>query len=1090
MRCSTCREDNPPHAKFCIGCAASFGMAASAPAAFTPSHLASKILAGRQALEGERRRISVLFADIESSTSLVVGRDPEDARVIIDGVLRKMIDAVHQFEGIVNQIMGDGIMALFGAPLAHEDHAVRACFAALRMQGAMQLHTDESVFGLRAPIRIRVGVNSGDVLVRSIAGDLHMEYTAIGQTTYLAAKLEQRARPGEVLVTAEVMRLVEGFVDGRRQECLNLPGLPEPVDVYELASVTSARTRFQVAADRGLNRFVGREFETTQLEGAAELASHGAGQALGIVGEAGVGKTRLLWEFKRRQQERGWNVLASSSIARGAQGPYFPIIELLVDLFHVDPADSAERVGGRIHRRMSDLAGAPAVDLPPLLALLDVQNRDPAWDSLDPAQRRVRTRDALTHLLINEANRRQTVVAIEDLQWADSATIEFLDHLVAKLEDAKLMLLLEYRPEHEHRLDRYARFQTLRVDPLRDPSAATLFRGLVGEDPALASLEALVLGRTEGNPFFLEECVRMLIERGELVGEAGDYHLGRPIDSIEIPATVEDVLAARIARLTEQEREMVQIAAVIGKDIAMPVLRQVAGLGGTDLLAILARLVSADLLSEVGTYPELAYGFKHAFTHEVAYKGVLRLRRKELHARLVEVLESLHAGQFREHIEQLAHHAVCGERWDRAVVYLQIAARRAFDRSAMRETVHHLEEAIRVVAYLPPDLRSAEWAIDLRLALRNPLLALGNVERVIGVLREAEALAAAREDPIRQCRVAVYLCGQYWMDGQHQAAVEMGERALAIAAPLGDLSLLVPTRQYVGGARHAMGEYAAAQEILSTNIAALEGTARNERFGMVGLPAVFARAVRGWLRADLGEFEAAALDAEEALRIAEDVGHGFSIQGACFVLGSLHLARGELPEARAVLEKALAISRVERHRLWVPLLGSPLALALAESGHIDAAASLIDKIVPNPGNPTLTTFTLLAVCDVYLRVGRVQLAALHAERVLERARFKRERGWEADALRLLGEIAEHREPPDIEVADAYYHAALERAEELRMRPLAARCRLRLASTYARSGSSQQAQAELANARAMFVALGTPFWFERACEPDRNLIGTD
>ena len=1080
MKCLRCQQENPPQAKFCFECAAPLQLRSPSPEAYTPPYLAEKIRAGRGALEGERRRVTVMFADLESSMALLAGRDPEDARVLIDGVLERMMEAVHRYEGTVNQIMGDGIMALFGAPVAHEDHALRACYAALRMQESVKRFSAQVQASAGTAMRMRVGINSGDVLVRSIAGDLHMDYTAIGETTHLAAKVEQMTEPGTIWATADLMRLVEGYVQARPLGAHAIKGLHAPVELFEITGTGPLRTRFQVATRRGLSRFVGRHLETGKLERAATFARAGRGQIVAVVGQPGVGKSRLLWEFTQAKRQSGWSVFKAGTSSHGEAVSYLPVIELLALYFAIDAGEDRARIGLKIRRRVAALDEQMAEHVAPLLALFDVPTDDAHWEASDPPHRHRRTLDAVTALLERESRVTPLIVVIEDLHAVDAETQELLDAITAKLANERLLLMIEHRPEYRH--DWRAEGHYLRVDvaPLPAASAGELFRSLMGDDPALAPLEALVLARTEGNPFFLEESLRALVDTGALERGPSGYRLTRALDTIEIPATVQDILAARIDRLPEREKALLQLAAVVGRDLSFEVLERVAGLDGPALADALGGLAGAEFLLETSPFPTQEYTFKHAFTHEVAYSSLLQNQRTTLHARIMEAIESLFPERLSEHVERLAHHAVRGEEWKPAVRYLRQSARRAAERSANRDAIRHFEEAIRILPHLPRDHRTTELAIDLRLELRNPLVARGSFDRIIPVLREAAALAETHNDDLRRSRVAAYIAGYYWLAGQHEAAIEAGENALKKAVTPADLAVLVTTRFYVGASRHSMADYGKAMEILQVNVESLGGPNAAERFGMAGLPSVLSRCIRAWSQSELGEFPAALAEAGEALAIAKASGHPFSIITASFVIAVVRLAHGNLAEAIGELERGLALCRAERMRIYFPAFAVLLAQALALSGRAAEAVPMVQKALPAPTDAIyFAPFAVVAASEVYLLAGQAGEAAKFGARALELAQRKRERGYEAWALRMLAEIAAHRDPPDAQVAEAHYVDALNRAEALGMRPLAARCHLGLGLLQARAGSGSEAGVKIEKAEAMFSDMGMTFWLARA-----------
>jgi class 3 adenylate cyclase len=390
--CPSCGAANPPGNKFCGQCAAPLAKATEprfkSPESYIPKHLAEKILTSRSALEGERKQVTVLFADLKGSMELLADRDPEEARKLLDPVLERMMEAVHRYEGTVNQVMGDGIMALFGAPIGHEDHAVRASYAALRMQRRVNLYADEIQRAGGTPVHIRVGLNSGEVVVRSIGSDLHMDYTAVGQTTHLAARMEQMAKPGSVLVTEATLALAEGYVQVRPLGAVTVKGLETATPMYELLGLGPARSRLQARAARGLTRFVGRMSELQQLAQALDRAAAGHGQIAAVVGEAGVGKSRLVWEFMRSHRTHGWLILESGSVSYGKATPYLPVIGLLKAYFKIQDRDGQREIRERVAGKLLALDRALEPLLTPLLALLDVPVDDPGWVNLDPSQRK------------------------------------------------------------------------------------------------------------------------------------------------------------------------------------------------------------------------------------------------------------------------------------------------------------------------------------------------------------------------------------------------------------------------------------------------------------------------------------------------------------------------------------------------------------------------------------------------------------------------------------------------------------------------------------------------------------------------------
>jgi class 3 adenylate cyclase/tetratricopeptide (TPR) repeat protein len=1009
------------------------------PLANTPAHLAEKILMSRSALEGERKQVTVLFADLKGSMELLADRDPEEARRLLDPVLERMIEAVHRYEGTVNQVMGDGIMALFGAPIAHEDHAVRACYAALRMQETVTRYGDEMQRSHGVPVQIRIGLNSGEVVVRAIDSSLHMDYTAVGQTTHLAARMEQMAKPGSVLTTGETLRLAEGFIQVKALGPVAVKGLADPVEVFELVGAASTRTRLPALAARGLTRFVGRQAEFEPLRLALERAGTSHGQVVAVIGEPGVGKTRLVYEFIRSHHTHDWLVLESSSVSYGKAAAYLPVRDLLKAYFLIDDRDDGQKTHEKLTGKLLTLDAALGPTLPAFLALLDVPVEDRHWQALDPTQRRQRTLEAIKGLLLRESQVQPLLLVFENLHWIDAETQAVLDSLIESLPTARLLLLVNYRPEYQHGWGNKTFYTQLRLDPLPTASAEDLLQALVGDDPSLVPLTRLVIERTEGNPFFLEESARALVETGVLVGARGAYRLAKPLESLQVPATVQAVLAARIDRLPPEEKRLLQTAAVIGTEVPFTLLQAIGELSEEALRRALGHLQAAEFLYETSLFPELVYTFKHALTHEVAYGSLLQERRRALHASIVAASERLYADRLPEQAERLAQHAVRGEVWDKAVAYCRQAGTKAIARSALREAVACFEQALAALTHLPESRATQEQAIDLRLDLRNALWPLREIRHTLDYLREAETLAKALDDQPRLGRVFAFMCRYFRGMGDHDSAVASGQHALAIAETLGDFALQVIAHFFLGTAYHVLGDYPRAMELLRSNVVSLVGNLIREHFGQAGLPAVLSRAFLARCLAELGAFPEGVAHAEEAVRIAEAVDHSPGLILASLGVGFLYLRKGDLSRAIPALERCLGLCRVWDILYYFSETASALGCAYALAGRVAEALPLLEQVEQR--GTTMETMggeslRVGYVSEAYLLAGRMQEAVQFAERALDLAHAHKERGHEAWALRLLGEIVAHQERLEVAQAKAHYQQALALADELGMRPLA------------------------------------------------------
>ena len=838
------------------------------------------------------------------------------------------------------------------------------------------------------------------------------------------------------------------------------------------------RTRLQTAAARGLTRFVGRSAELAQMFLALERSHAGHGQVVALVGEPGVGKSRLVWEFTHSHRTQGGLILESASVSYGQASAYRPVIDLLKSYFQIEDRDDERRIREKATGKLLTLDETLKSHLVPLLALLDVAVDGERWRPLDPVQKRMRTLDACKRLVLREAQVQPLVLVVEDLHWIDSETQALLDSLVESLPTARLMLLVDYRPEYSHTWGNKGSYTQLRIDPLGQETAAEMLDALLGAEPTVQPLKPLLIGRTEGNPFFVEEGVRALVETGALVGERGAHRLVRPVAEVRVPATVQAVLAARIDRLPTADKRLLQTAAVIGKDVPLALLQAIADAPEAELQASLSRLQAGELLYAAGLFPELEYTFKHALTHEVAYGSLLQDRRRALDARIVEASEALYRGRMEEQIERLAHHALRGQIWEQAVAYCRQAGQRAGARSANREAVTYFEQALGALTHRPDRRDLQEASIDIRLELRNVLLPLNDFPSMFDHLREAARLAVALNDRRRLGWASAYLTAYYFNANMPSEAEAAGQLARAIADELGDVRLQVMAHFFLGLNYLYVCRYQESIAALTWNMEALSGDQVYERLGEPGLPAVFSRSYLVRALAEVGQFSEGVVRGDEAVQLSEATDLLFSLGSALEGLGYVYLRRGEIPRATALLERGLQICAERQfHIIYYPIaayLGSAYALA----GRDGEAQSLLERSVAiDAGLHPVLRVTLLG--EAHLLAGRLVEAQRCVERALALAEVTEERGNRAWALRLLGEIAARRDPPDGAEAEARYRDALAIATELGMRPLVAHCHLGLGKLSRRTGKREQATEHLTTATTMYREMDMRFWLEQA-----------
>jgi tetratricopeptide (TPR) repeat protein len=962
-----------------------------------------------------------------------------------------------------------------------DDAPRRAAFAALAIQKA----TGRSPVAAGQAPEARIAVHTSEQMIGRFAGSHHAGRETAGETSPVLDALLTSAEPGTILVSPAAEAFLArrfklepvGRPDGSRETPHRLLG----------PQATSLALQWRGGA------FVGRRQELDLLRSRWASATRGHGQVVALVGEPGVGKSRLLWEFTRSGDARQGLLLETGSMAMSRATPYLPVLDLLRAFFGIDAGDDADGARSRITARALGLDESLRPMLPALLGLLDLGGQDPGWAALDPRQRQARTLDAVKRLLVRESREHPVLIVFEDAHWIDSESQAVLDALVEALQAARILLLVSYRPEYQHRWGNKSAYTQLRVDPLPVEDAGELLRGLVGERESRESLEALrkrLIEWTEGNPFFLEESVRALVDTGALTGEPGAYRLAKPVTSLQVPGTVEEVVATRMDRLPEEEKRLLQVASVVGKDIPLPVLARVAGLTTESLAPLLHSLQASEFLYEQGHSSEAEYTFRHALTHEVAYATLLGSERQTIHVQILDAMETLYASRRHEHAEALAHHALRGQVWEKAVEYSRHAGAKAFGHSANREAVSHFEQALMALGHLPAGRQPPELAVDLRFQLRNALQPLGEILAMRDHLVQAEAAAAALGDPPRLGQAAAYRADHYRLTGDYPSATRWAERALEIAGHLRDVRLEVTANSYLGQINLTLGNYRAAVPYFPRNVAALTGDLATERYGQPQLLSVHSRTCLTWCHAELGEFAEGLARGEEGVRIAEALDHPLTRVTAYAGIGYLQVLKGEVEPALAVLEPALRLTREANSPLWFPRVATALGHAYALAGRPQEAVGLLEEAVDRARAMRLVSgraFMIGVLGDARLLSGETQEALELGREALQLAQEQGERGHEAWIRWLLGRVAlERATAPDLEQALGYLSESLKAAEELGMRPLLARGHLTVGQTYARSTDRAAAERHVSKAVVLLGALAMIRWLPQADAELRDL----
>lgn len=1034
--------------------------------------------------EGERKRVTVLFADLRGSLGVIQDVDPEEVQELLDAVVTAMMEAVHEYQGAVNQVMGDGIMALFGAPLSYEDHALRAACAALAMQDAVNRLQSATWRRRGVTPQIRVGLHSGEVAIRAVHNDLSVEYRAVGTTAHIAARMEQLAGPGEVWLTDATHRLCRGRLRVRQLGPVRVKGVDAPLEAFALTGI-SVRTRFQANALRGLSPMINQSALLDQLHESLQLAAEGRSQVAVLCGDPGIGKSRVCYELLHGIDHA--RVLEASAVSYRTAGPYAVLASFARSMFGVADGDDIERLIEKTRTFLARNDETMLVHLPAALELLDVAAPDPTWARLDPVRKRRQIESMMWTLLARWCTDELSVLLFEDMHWCDAESLEFVARLVETPPGTRTLLLITHRPELAPPWKSLAHVLSCQILKLDAHHSQALLQGLIGDEAELSSLRSSLAQRTDGNPFFIEETARAMQE--SLTAQDA-YMRYVTAQELELPGSIEAVLGARIDRLSREAIELLQAAAVVGDESPVEVLRAAADVSAEDFARQIAMLTDADLLYQTvrlndGSEQAAAgFHFKHALIQEVVYRRMVRPRKRVLHARALDAMERYYGDRVPEHIDRIAEHAFRAELWMKCAAYEMRACVRAAGRSANRQALAHLERAIDVLRQVPEGPERDRVAIDVRLTALAPMSPMGAHERLIELLREAEALATSLGDLPRLGRVLSQLSSELWVTAQYDRARQTAHRALTLAHELGgNLPLALAARYNLAMIDHAQGRFEQAAAGLSELLSVFAGEAAHRRMGWAGYPSVLCRVFVIAVSAMTGTFRRAEQAYLEGRRIADELDHSFSRTMIMEQYGYCLLIRGEVTRARALLQEAMALCQRDEVRTMYLPIASHLAMALLETGALDQAHDLLKDAAAADASIAghyAVDYLGWSLSSAELRSGRPEAALAIADTVLADTQRCGEPGFAVRAqLQRAAALALAGRSDD---ALQSYTTASEQARALGMPPWFALAEQGRARVLSQSGQRAAALSAISAARDAWHALDAP---ERVGQIDRQ-----
>jgi class 3 adenylate cyclase/predicted ATPase len=1066
MRCSKCGGDNPDSKRFCGDCGSALLAAAEAPTSRPAVSAAPSSASGAELPEGERKTLTALFADIKGSTELMRNLDPEEARAIVDPALKLMIDAVHRYDGYVVQSTGDGIFALFGAPVAHEDHPQRAVHAALAARDDLRRRDEHLRRQGRAGVEVRIGINTGEVVMRSVQTGGHTEYSPIGHVINVASRMQSAAPADGIVVSEDTRRLIEGYFELHALGPTEVRGISEPIDIYEVVGVGALHGHFDLATRRGLTKFVGRERELEQMKHALQQAIGGHGQVVAVMAEAGTGKSRLVYEFKRLVPQ-GWKLLEAYSVSHGKASAWLPVLELLRDFFGIQDADDAATRRAKVRTTLTALDPSLDDTLPYLFGLLGIVEGPDPLAQMDPQIKRQRTLDAIKRIVLRESLNQPLVVIFEDLHWIDAPTQALLDLLADSIANSRVLLLVNYRPEYCHEWTNKSHYVQLGLNPLGPESAEELATALLGDAIEFNPLKRLIIERTGGNPFFIEEIVQALFDEGVLVRN-GVVKVTRSLAQLRLPPTVQGILASRIDRQPSEHKTLLQTLAVMGRESSLGLIRQVASMTDIQLERMLADLRAGEFIYEQPATSGVEYVFKHALTQEVAYNSLLIERRKQIHERAGQALESIFADRLDDHLTQLAHHYSHSDNGDKAIEYLSRAGQQAIQRSANADAISNLSAGLGLLERLPENPGRIQRELLLQLAVGSAMIpikgyAAPEVERAYMRARE---LCERLGDPPELFPALYGLCSMYFVRAEFRAAHELAERLLRRAQRADDSALLLYAHAAMGRVSFHMGELILASEHLEMAISLYDRERHHPlafRYAGVdaGVSCLSYAAQTLW---HLGYPDQALERVNEAHSLAHALAHPISLAFAKYWVGLLRHYRREARAAQETAECVIALCAAHGFTPWTALATGLRGWAIAKLGrHEEGIAQMKESLtaVRATGGVIGRPHRLAQLVEARIETGRFADGLDTITEALAAADENEERVSEAEINRLKGELLLAQNNSNTAEAQRCFERAIEIARKQSAKSFELRATMSLARLLAKEGYRDEAHAMLA-----------------------------
>ncbi len=1074
LECPDCKTKIPLGKKFCGECGCDLTKPVKAPVinyaepqSYTPKFLANKILKTRSSIEGERKLVTVLFADVANYTAISERLDPEEVHQIMDGCFKILMDEIHRYEGTINQFTGDGIMALFGAPVAHEDHAQRACHAALAVQKSLEGYSEEleKIFGLE--FKMRVGLNSGPVVVGSIGDDLRMDYTAIGDTTNLAARMESMAKAGTIVGTAYTYKLARDYFDFTLLGKVQVKGKKEAQEAYALTKTSDVKTRIEAAVARGLTRFVGRTREAEILKEAYDKAQSGSGQVVGVVGEAGVGKSRLLLEFRNMLPKGEYTYMEGRCFHYGGSMAYLPLLDILRSYFNIKEGDQEAEIKEKMEQKVLQLDENLKNTFPPFQEALSITVEDETYLRVDPQEKRMRTFEAIRSLLVRESQNRPLVLAVEDLHWIDKSSEGFLDYLIGWLANTQILLILIYRSDYTHQWGSKSYYSKIGLDQLSTKASSELVQSILEGAEVLPELREFILNRASGNPLFMEELTHTLLENGAIEKKDDQYVLSKTVEEIQVPDSIQGIIAARMDRLEDTLKGVMQVASVVGREFAFRVLQTTIGVK-EELKSYLLELQGLEFISEKQLFPELEYIFKHALTQEVAYNSLLHKKRKEIHEKIGTAIEDLYLERIEEYYELLAYHYTRSDNTEKALEYLRLANQKAAKVNAMEEALTYFDEAMKLLDTLPDTEKNQQRRISLLVNQWLVFFLLLKSAEYLELLTRYESMAVELSNPgVLGVFYIGMMSSEYWL-GNFDSVIHNATKAVELCQAAGNFEGAGFAYMGMQWSYLYKGDY---DKVIALKEDTLLMTEKqfNLRVYMWSTAAV------SYAHTWLGRWDEAVREGQEAMRIAKEHSANSVISFAALGLSFAYTAKGDLARGKEYAELSINKGPTPTDKLWSR---GGLAESLVRAGEFHRAIEIGSDLLPKLRAVRCyigEVETLLYLGEGYYLAGEYNKAKQILKECLNLSDRSGMKVYVAGAHRLFGEISLKTNPAQ---AAGYFEKSISIYQEIKTENELAKAYAAYGRFCKQNDNMAQARVYLTKAIDIFERLGT------LIEPDK------